>query len=446
MIDKIIENYLKKDLYPFHMPGHKRNPSLDKTLGYGRDFTEIEGLDNLNDPKEVFVAMEEKIASIYGVESAVISVNGTTSGILATIRALSMKNKKALVERSSHKSVFNAGLINDLDYDYIDVITDENSAIRDISYEDLEKSLKENSYSFVLVTSPSYEGYVLDLEKIYGLCKKYDTKLIVDLAHGSHLVLTGDYQKNFDIAITSFHKNLPALTPAACVLINDKSLEGPIRKNMAIFQSSSPSYLILQSIGEMLGNFDKFKDLYQILHARLSSIYELDLKNLKIVKAPNKDISKLLISTKDTNINGSDLQKMLKDRKIEIEMAYPSYALLIASIYDTEEGFLRLRQALLDIDKDLIYDKKESKFSYIRPKKIINLSEAEKLDSELTKLENAKGKVSADFIYAYPPGIPLLCPGELISDKIIENIGYLEKNGIGVNTKKGKISTIIDKN
>lgn len=446
MLNKIIDDYLKENYYPFHMPGHKRRSLLNKNLGYTRDFTEIDGLDNLNDPKEVFVEMERRIAEIYDVKDAVISTNGSTSGILATIRAICKDNKKILIQRSSHKAIYNAALINNLHVDYIDVITNQIGAIVDISYEKLAKKLREDEYSALVITSPSYEGYILDIEKIYEICKKNKTKLIIDMAHGSHLFLAGQYKNCFDLAITSFHKNLPALTPAAAVLINDESLIKDVRKSMAIFQTSSPSYLILQSIDEIISKIDLLEKLNKNFEENLNIFYQTKLENLEIIDDKNKDRSKILISSKKTSINGKDLQDLLKKEKIEIEMAYPSYSLLIATIFDSDEAFENLIHALRKIDKSLTKSKASYNFTYKSPKKLYEIYEADLMDKKTYNLSDSIGKVSGEFIYAYPPGIPILAPGELISTDIIDNINSLIANKINVNINNDRISCIIDKN
>lgn len=446
MLNKIIDDYLKENYYPFHMPGHKRSRLLNKNLGYTRDFTEIDGLDNLNDPREVFVEMENKIADIYDVKDAVISTNGSTSGILACIRAISKNNKKILIQRSSHKAVYNACLINNLKVDYLGVRTNDLGAIVDISYEKLENKLKENKYSALVIASPSYEGYILDIEKIYEICKKNNTKLIIDMAHGSHLFLTNQYTNTFDLAITSFHKNLPALTPAAAVLINDESLIGDLRKSMAIFQTSSPSYLILQSIDEIISNIDLLEKLNKNLEKNLDNFYQTKLENLEIIDAKNKDRSKILISTKNTSINGKDLQDLLKKEKIEIEMAYPSYTLLIATIFDTDEAFKSLAHELQKIDKNLRKENTSYDFTYKSPKIVYEIYETDFMEKKDYMLSESIGKVSGEFIYAYPPGIPILAPGELISNDIIDNINSLLANNINVNVNNNRISCIIDKN
>ena len=428
MLNEKLDAYLKEDFYPFHMPGAKRNRSLRCDLAYARDLTEIDGFDNLNDPKDIFVSMEERLGQIYGQTEAIISTNGSTCGLLATIRTLTYKNKNILIQRSSHKAVYNAIELNHLKADYIGVHVDKKGAILDIDYENLENMLAKKDYSCLVVTSPSYEGYYLNLEKIYGLSQKYKTTLVVDMAHGSHSPLQAKFETNFDISITSLHKNLSALTPASCVLLNDRSYSKELRRNMAIFQTSSPSYLILQSIDEMIEKFPSFYNLYSILDDRLDKIYNLALKNLEIVSDCNKDKTKILVSCAHANITGYKLAKLLKEYKIEIEMAYPTYALLISTIFDTNEGINRLADALLAIDKNLRFEQKNISYSYKIAGKAMEIHQALEKESELIDLSQAVDRISQQFVYAYPPGIPLLAPGEIIDKSIIDTIKYFQRN------------------
>ncbi|EEB35514.1 hypothetical protein ANHYDRO_01698 [Anaerococcus hydrogenalis DSM 7454] len=140
MLNEKLDKYIKDDYYPFHMPGHKRNNNiLNKKLSYQRDITEIRNFDNLNDPKTIFKDMENKLKKIYKAYDFIISTNGSTCGILSSLRSLTKDNKKILVQRNSHKAVFNAIEVFDLDFDFIGVKTDENDMAYDIDYKDLEE-------------------------------------------------------------------------------------------------------------------------------------------------------------------------------------------------------------------------------------------------------------------------------------------------------------------
>lgn len=445
MLNDKLDLYLKEGYYPFHMPGSKRSELLRSDLPYKRDLTEIYGFDNLNDPEDIFVEMEEKLAQIYGVKKAIISTNGSTCGILSTIRAFTRDRKNILIQRSSHKSVYNACELNSLNVSYINIVTDEQLAIKDIDYEDLEEKLNKGNYQALVLTSPSYEGYLLDLQRIYKLCRENNTNLILDMAHGSHLPLTSFYHNSFDVAITSFHKNLSALTPSAAILINDMGYFDEIKRNMAIFQTSSPSYVILQSIDEMIEKFENFGPLYKKLENNLDDLYRLKLDYLKIIDDPERDRSKILISTKNSNISGSDLDKLLREDKIEIEMAYPDYALLITTIFDTKDGFDRLKKSLLRID-GLLEDKNKSySLELPIPQKKLEIYEAIDYKKKLVKLEDSLEMIAGGFVYAYPPGSPILAPGELIDEKILSTFTYMLDNNIHLNIKGEYISVIIDK-
>lgn len=433
MLNKKLDEYLKSDYYPFHMPGSKRTDILRKDLPYHRDLTEIDGFDNINDPKDILLELNKKIADIYGVKDAIISTNGSTCGILATIRALTYQNKNILIQRTSHKAVYNAIELNNLNPSYIDVVLSEENAVVDINYDNFFKKIRSRDFAAVIVTSPSYEGYILDLEKIYKECQKVNVPLVVDLAHGSHFILNDKWCDKLDIAITSFHKNLSALTPSACVLINNEKYSPEIKRNMAIFQTSSPSYITMESIDDMVDNFPKFSDLYLNLEKELEDLYSLNLNHLKLVDHPKKDRSKILLSTINTDLNGSTLQNLLKEEKIEIEMAYPSYALLIATIFDKKYGFDRLKDALIKIDQTLSYKENRNNLSYQIPTSKLNITDALLKNKKYISISETCGKVSGQFVYAYPPGIPLIVPGEIINKTVIDDINNMIESGIDVN-------------
>ena len=445
MLNEKLDLYIKEDYYPFAMPGHKRNKKiLNKKISYDRDITEIRDFDNLNDPKSLFKNMEKKLGQIYNADDFIISTNGSTCGILATLMALTKNNKNILVQRNSHKSVFNAIEVFNLDPDYIRVKIDENDMAYDIDYEDLKEKIDNKSYSLICITSPSYEGYMVNLKKIQKIIEDKNIFLVLDMAHGSHTVLSA-YKDNFsyDLAITSFHKNLSALTPASGIIIKNKNIDNKeIRRNMAIFQTSSPPYLISGSIDDMIDKFPRFFDLRDDLVKDVNSFYETKLENLKFINSKNKDISKIVISCKNTNINGNDLADLLYKEKIEIEMTSATYVILISSIFDTKEGFDRLKNALIKIDKKIKYKKSDYSFEFIECEKKYSISESFSKKSNLLDLEKSKGKISASYIYAYPPGIPLLIPGEIVNQKIIDQIKYLDSLGFDLSLNNFSIPVI----
>ena len=446
MLKEKLQDYLNENYYPFHMPGHKRNTKLlDEKLGYAYDITEIVNFDNLNDPKTLFKDLENKVKDIYEVHDSIISTNGSTCGILASIRDLTKKNKKILVARNCHKSVFNACEVFSLEVDYIKTITNKYGIIYDIDYDDLEEKITKNSYAFVLVTSPNYEGYFLDLQRIQSLLKDKDIPLVCDMAHGSHLRLTDDYKKYkfFDLAIVSFHKNLSALTPASAVLINNQNINiNELRRNMAIFQTSSPSYLILQSIDEMVEKYNMFYKLYEKLNENLNDFYKIKLEKLEIINNEDKDRTKIVISCKNTNISAKKLQEKLLDEKIEIEMADSFHLVLISTIFDTKDGFNRLKIALLKIDKTLEFKNNKIFCQNVLPSKKMEIYQALNENTKKIPIYSCENRVCAQLIYSYPPGIPMLVPGEIISSQIINQIRNLISNGGNISIEDLSISVV----
>lgn len=442
MLLEKLDAYLENDIYSFSMPAHKRNTNiLNKKLPYDRDITEIRGFDNLNDPKTIFASMENKLKDIYKAKDFIISTNGSTCGILASIRTLTYANKKILIQRNSHKSVYNALELFKLDYDFID-LKFKNDIAYDLDYDDLKDKLSKNTYQAIVLTSPTYEGYMVDLKKIKKFSK--DIPIILDMAHGSHLVLDTYYDGfDFDLAITSFHKNLSALTPASGIIVKGKDIDArELRRNMAIFQTSSPSYVLCQSIDDMIENFNIFPKMYANLKENLKDLYEIKLNKIKFINDLNKDFSKIIISCKNTNIGGDFLSEQLYKEKIEIEMAHSTYLILISSIFDTKKGFDRLANALLKVDKNLFYKKNNFNFSYKIPKKILPLSKAIYMKTSMLDLDKSKGRISGDFIYAYPPGIPLIVPGEIFDEDIILNIKNLLSNSINLNIENERVKVL----
>ena len=211
---------------------------------------------------------------------------------------------------------------------------------------------------------------------------------------------------------------------------------------MAIFQTSSPSYVILQSIDEMIEKFSTFNKLYENLMNNLLYLYSQDFKNLQVIDCDSKDNTKILVSTNNTNISGRELARKLKEKKIEIEMAYPNYVLLISTIFDRKDGFDKLIKALYKIDKSTTKLSNKSNFIFKIPRKSMEIYECIHRNKKNYKLYDSIGKICGDFIYAYPPDIPILVPGELIDEDIIKNIKILLANNINMNISDENISCI----
>lgn len=429
------------------MPGHKRNTSFFSCRNpYTLDFTEIDDFDNLNNPTGILRDLENEIKFLYGSTESILSVNGSTMAIHVAIRSICRKTKKILIARNAHKSVYSAVELNCLDYEFIIPSYDKNGYFREVRNEDVRDILSKKQFDAVIITSPTYEGYISDLSSIYDICREYNTALIVDAAHGSHFSFSEIFSQKInrycDVSIMSFHKNLSALTQSAVLHINNSKMDVELfRHNMRLFQTSSPSYLIMYSISQMVDFLKDSRPYFEDFKHNLNELYKIKLKHLKFINDKMKDPSKILISLSNCNIDGFNMKDLLKKRKIEVEMASKSYILLISTVFDRKCGFEKLKNALLEIDASLNYHKDNDEFSFKLPKRIYNLDIALTKKHAYKPLNENDKFISASYIYSYPPGIPIYIPGEILDFQYIKK---LIENGVSLTDEKNFISEKVD--
>lgn len=456
LYDKL-KSYKDSGIYPFHMPGHKRNDILnDGLIPYGIDLTEIEGFDNLHNACGCIREIEKKAEKLYRVNRAFLLVNGSTGGILSSIRAMTNFGDKVIVSRNCHKSVYNAIELCGLNPEYILPEYDEKYGVfTSVSPHKLEELLRENpDTKLVIVTSPTYEGVVSDIKAISDICHKNGAMLFVDEAHGAHFPFSEKFPSEAvkcgaDVAVVSLHKTLPSFTQTALLLTDNSELSDKLQENLSVFETSSPSYILMSAIENCLDYISENKNAFKTYTEKLEDFYcdTNSLFNLSVLyndkafidKCFSYDFGKIVISTAETNISGTELAKVLREKyKIETEMAYTDYAVAMTSVCDTDEGFNRLKNALSEIDRSLNKSEKanlNNNFSEI-PKRRFNSYRKNSFNAEKIKFINAQGRVSLEYVWAYPPGIPLIVPGEIITDKLINQINILFSNNIQINSTK----------
>ncbi|MBQ1388163.1 MAG: aminotransferase class I/II-fold pyridoxal phosphate-dependent enzyme [Clostridia bacterium] len=418
-----LSTYTSTPAYPFHMPGHKRLFGVDE-MPYKIDITEIDNFDNLHAPCGIIKRIENKLAAAFDSDHAFMLVNGSTGGILSAISAVSDIGDDIIIARNCHKSVYNAAMIRRLNAEYIYPETDENGICQSIKPEDVSAAIEKAPHAkSVVLTSPTYEGVVSDIESIAKICHEHNIPLVTDSAHGAHMKFCAFGQKGesisggADIVIKSLHKTLPALTQTAAAFLNsDLISEETFRNYLEIYQTSSPSYPLMASIELCIDHITAHKDEFKLYEQRLHDFYEKmsDLKHLQLLSNNNymysRDIGKIIITTFKANITGYELMKKLRDEyQLELEMSMPTYSLAMTSICDSVEGFERLAQALKEIDSTLKYEKKEPFPPLPRPRKA---------DPE----KGEKGETRS--IYIYPPGIPIVAAGEVCGEN---ELRYLKK-------------------
>ena len=410
---KLHEKLKNINTYPFHMPGHKRNEKFGIT-GSEIDITEIDGFDNLHSPCGVIADVEARLAEIYKAKKSFMLVNGSTVGILSAIFAVCSEGDKIIVARNCHKSVYNACMLRKLRVVFAEPEFDSvNGYYTRLSTEALSGVLsREPDAKAVVITSPTYEGRISDIS-----C---DIPLIIDAAHGAHLGIHyfPKYPKG-SIVISSLHKTLPALTQCAVMNVYDEKYIAKVKRYLDIFETSSPSYVLMNSVSICCDIIENRKELFREYYDNLCDFRLIELDRLMLKYC--EDISKIVISSENTQLSGTQLADILRKKYgIEAEMASVNYVVLMTSVGDEKEAFERLSSALTEIDGGLEYKKAKP---FIKPPVISGaLGISVSFNCYETPLEEAEGKTANEFVFAYPPDIPIIVPGEVITK---ETLGYI---------------------
>lgn len=459
LYDKLKE-YSKSGVYPFHMPGHKRNPELcDGIMPYEIDLTEIDGFDNLHNAEGCILGVQSLAEKLYNVKKAFLLVNGATGGILSAVHAMTDRGDKVLVARNSHKSVYNAIELCGLQPEYIVPEIDESFGIScSVTPYQVETAIKNNPDArLLIITSPTYEGVVSDIKEICRIAHLHNVLVLADEAHGAHFPFSDCFpteavQSGADAAVVSLHKTLPSLTQTALLLTSNENLIEPLAENLAIFETSSPSYVFMAAIEKCLEFCENSKAFADYVK-KINSFSEKcrALKNLRVLCCGNDnvqnhsffnfDISKITVSVKGLDINGAELAERLRNEfKIEPEMVCADYVLLISTVCDSDEGFLRLFNALQIIDNECSQKELSLERSvFSKPVVALKPSDCNGKSGEFMPLSDSIGKISLEYVWAYPPGIPIIAKGEIITQEIVNAIFTQIKGGINVYSTKGKI-------
>lgn len=440
--------YADSDHLPMHMPGHKRRMGLISDPFF-IDITEIDGFDNLHHPNGILKEAQMRAASLYRSEETHYLVNGSTAGILAAVSGCTSYGGKLLLARNSHKSAYHGVLLRGLKVQYIYPQSTGKMGINGVILpEDVDNALKKDpDIQAVLVTSPTYDGIVSDIEKIAEVVHRYRIPLIVDEAHGAHFPFSDRFPKGSvscgaDVVVHSLHKTLPSLTQTGLIHLNGSLVDREkIRRYLSVYQTSSPSYMLMAGIDECMDWIGKNKDAFERFFDRILAFRKKlgRMEHLALLKTESMDLSRVLVSVKGTRISGQELSRILRDEfQIELEMACNSYVCAITTVADTEENLERLLRAFMEVDRRLdsrlkgVWEPAGSKDTVLAAKSVCTLLEASEREKEDCPLSEAEGKVSGDFVTVYPPGIPLLAPGEVISREILDRILSSLQNGLEI--------------
>ncbi len=463
----MLEELLKlseSDSYPFHMPGHKRR--MKGFDPYSVDITEIDGFDNMHDPRGLIADLNERLKERFGGDRAYILINGSTSGVLISISTCLNPGEKLLIGRNSHRSAYDALYLRDLEAVFINPEeTGKYGICGGISPQGIKEALeKDRDIRCVFITSPTYEGFVSDVGSIADICHSHDVPLIVDSAHGAHSGLYKPFTDRYrfenaalcgaDIVIKSLHKTLPAFTQTALISVNGDLVDTDrFKRFYSLYQSSSPSYIFMAGADKMLKFLeDQGEESFAALYRELTSLRKEAQGNQRVRIFGEElmgkagiygfDPTKILISA--DKLMGRELYDVLRTRyRLQPEMAAGQYVLLMTSVMDDEEGFSRLSRALSELENEdlssLSAGIKES--GYVPEVEVlstgegtesIKLSEAMDIKKERIALSRARGRISAGFISLFPPGIPLIIPGEVFTEEITGKIEDYLRQGLSV--------------
>ena len=474
-----LKKYRRSDMYPFHMPGHKRAEGIKLSFPdpFSVDITEIDGFDNLHHPEGILKESMKWASSLYGSDHTWYLVNGSTCGLLSAISAAVPHRGKILVSRNCHKAVYHGIYLNHLEAVYVYPQSVPGLGIQGgILPEDVENALKKDpDIQAVLIVSPTYDGIVSDVEVIAKIVHKAGLPLIVDEAHGAHFAYGDAFPKSAlelgaDAVIQSVHKTLPSLTQTALLHVKNNRPDGgcyldvkKVERYLQIYQSSSPSYVLMASIENSIFLMDQYRKEGKVaeFEAALLKIRKKlgKMKPLRLVERDLRgtagifdvDISKIVVSVRGSGLTGEMLSKILREKyHLEMEMTGGTYVLAMTTVADTQEGLDRLKAALLEIDGQLeaktavsgsieISGELPRLEQYFTPQEAADREE----DGEAEEIpwKESEGHISLEYAYLYPPGSPVIVPGERISREAVELLCYYETQNLqieGIQTE-GKI-------
>lgn len=455
-IYEALENFRKMRVVPFDVPGHKRgrgNPELVALLGekcVGMDVNSMKPLDNLCHPISVIREAEELTAEAFGAAHAFLMVGGTTSAVQAMILSVAKRGDKIILPRNVHRSVMGAMVLCGAVPVYVNPECDSRLGIPlGMKVSEVEKAIKANpDAKAILVNNPTYYGICSDLRSIVKLAHQHGMLCLADEAHGTHLYFGENLPisamaAGADMAAVSMHKSGGSLTQSSVLLTGPAMNEGYVRQIINLTQTTSGSYLLLSSLDISRRNlalrgkeaFAGVVEMAEYARREINNIggyyaYSRELINGDSIY--DFDVTKLAVNTLDIGLAGIEVYDLLRDEyDIQIEFGDLGNLLAYLSIGDRQRDIERLVGALSEVRRR--FDKKDKanlmKQEYIDPQVAVSPQDAFYADKESLPLRETEGRVCSEFVMCYPPGIPILAPGERITGPILDYIEYAKEKG-----------------
>lgn len=454
-IYEALQKYKETRIVPFDVPGHKQgkgNKELTQFLGercMSIDVNSMKPLDNLCHPVSVIKEAEELAADAFGAKHAFFMTGGTTSAVQAMVMTACKRGDKIIMPRNVHRSAINALVVCGAIPVYVNPGVNKELGIPlGMSYKDVEAAiLSHPDAKAVLVNNPTYYGICSPLEKITRLAHEHNMLVLVDEAHGTHFYFHEDLPASAmsvgaDMAAVSMHKTGGSLTQSSFLLINNEVSRGYVRQIINLTQTTSGSYLLMSSLDISRKNlalhgqeiFDRVIDLASYAREEINKIggyyaYGKELINGDTIY--DFDVTKLSIHTRDVGLAGIEVYDLLRDDyDIQIEFGDIGNVLAIISVGDKDLAIERLISALSEIKRRYMKDQSGMlDHEYINP--LVEMTPQEAFYSPKKSVEMAEsvGEIASEFVMCYPPGIPILAPGEKITQEILDYIAYAKEKG-----------------
>ncbi|MBO8169628.1 MAG: aminotransferase class I/II-fold pyridoxal phosphate-dependent enzyme [Thermoanaerobacteraceae bacterium] len=449
-----IKEYINQGTIPFHVPGHKQGKGLPEFTQFvgqsvmSMDLTCMPGLDNICNPKGSIKEAEELAAEVYQADRAFFLTNGTTSGIQAMIMAVCQPGDKIILPRNAHKSAIGGLILSGAEPVYIEPQLQRDFGISmGVTPKQVERALQQHpDAKVVFVINPNYYGTASDLKRIVEIAHAAGVPVIVDEAHGAHLYFSEELpvsamEAGADLAATSTHKLAGSLTQSSILLLREGLINPQhVKAVLNLGQTTSPSYILLASLDVArkqmaLKGKQLVKDTLEKtrwLRQRLSKM-GLRLLGEDLVGQPgchDFDITKVTINVKDIGMSGYEMEYVLRNKyRIQVELSDLYNVIILMSIGDTWDNIYKLVAAVEEITAQ------RTQSNVVRhlpplpeiPKLSVLPREAFYSQTRVIPLSEAEGEISAESIMAYPPGIPLVCPGEVITRELIDYVTVLKQ-------------------
>lgn len=475
LFDAIVR-YANENKISFHTPGHKHGKGIAKIFRqfvgekvFRLDLSVMSEVDSLHEPSTVIKEAQVLAAQAYGADYSFFLVNGTTGGNQAMILSTCDPGDKIIIPRNAHKSVISAVILAGAEPVYIMPKIDETSdLILNLTPDQVEEACRLNpDAKAVLVTNPTYFGLTADLEAIAEIVHQYDKILLVDEAHGGHLHFHSSFPKSAidagaDMCVQSTHKHLAALSQGSMLHVQGVRVDIlRLKTTLQMLQTTSPSYIILGSLDlsryQMVhGGEQQLGEVVQMCEKTRAEINTIPgfscLTREQVQKIPglDLDVTKLTVSTKGLPCTGYDMAKILNSEYgIQTEMADFQNILLFVSMGNTAKELKKFTAALRKIAvdyRDMFMNQKKRKrvvFPTFVPRKEVNPREALTKLTRKIPFKRSVGKICAEIVCPYPPGIPVLCPGEVITQEIYTYLMNVLDSGARINGQSdGRLQTI----